>query len=329
MANFFYLTTSGTYTTGYFQSMAAGDYTYVASGVNLFGGFTNGTGANDYGIYDSSYGTVEVAGTLIGPDPVYLTGASAGTNDVQIDQGGKVVTDVAGGSAVTINTGAFDITNNGLISATTNVNNYSYDIAINNGGGAGTIYNYGSMTSAGFALEDLDTTATNTDVLYNYGQIFGTAGGVYYYADAATIYNYGTIGSQDTWGFANGTSGAITALTALTLDNFGQITGGVYDSGKATINNDGTIQGNLQLGGSPSAFVNNAGTINGEIFFNSGATLTDSGTITGGLLATSDAVNLYDAQLSIAGAGDTVNFLTGPNDLVTFAGNSAWAPTEP
>ena len=321
MSSTYYLTTSGNNTFAYFQAMAAGDYTYVASGVNLFGGNLNGNGD---GIYDTANGIVEIAGTLIGANTIYMTGATSTTTYFQVDAGGKVVTSYAGDYAFRLDNGAYNITNNGAISALISPN-YSYGIYLGNNTASGTILNNGSINSAGFAIGDINLTRSNQDTIYNYGQIFGTAGAIYANQDVITIYNYGTIGSQDTWGYDSGKGGAITSLGSLNLYNYGQITGGVYCNYLGLLNNFGTIQGNVYLQTSGAgAGVSNSGTINGNVVLANYSDLKDSGTITGVVSLTSGSIELSNAQTLVSGGGDTVTFETGANNAVTLAGNAAW-----
>ena len=146
----YYLTTSGTFTT-YIQAMAAGDYVYVAGGVNLFGG----NSVNGYGLYDTSYGTAEIAGTIIGTNPLYFDGVSNYATDISIDQGGKVVSNAAGGTALTIYSGLFNVYNNGQITTTASGGGTSYGIYLAYYVQSGIIVNNGNIQSGGVAIADL------------------------------------------------------------------------------------------------------------------------------------------------------------------------------
>jgi uncharacterized protein with beta-barrel porin domain len=241
------ITTAGTLASGISAESLTGPVT-----VTSIGNISN-TGNNSTGISAQSTGTGAVTVTSTGN----ITAVGA---------------DAIGISAYNQGAGAVAVTSTGNISTTGDGSNAIF--ASNNGGGAVTVTSIGNITTAGngtygiFAFSLDATTVTST------GNI--TAAGNN--ATGISAFSAGPIAITIKSGTVSGGSGtgagvALIGGTTNTLTNFGTVTAlsGLAitgDTGNNTVNNFGTVIGNVILGTGTNAFNNMAGGL-----FNSGTTV--------------------------------------------------------
>ena len=289
--------------------MNAGDYVYVAPSVSLL--------ATDFGtaIYNSSYGTAQIYGNLVGGYTLYLSGASGKTSSILIGDSG-IVSSLSGYNAVVVANGGYTVTNQGQIATTNGGDGFA---AYN---GAGTLTNYGTITSdTGAAVINTNSTTTDTAYVYNYGTIDSGKYGVEDYSGhGLLLYNYGTI---------TGGSDALYEFDFANIHNSGSIDGAIsLQASGSSLLNSGTIDGDVSLTGLGSETVNSSnGVITGTISCGSGGDTVTGGT-TGGSIAggsgndilyanpTEAAVN--NAAVTTLDGGAGKNALYGDGAYTTF-----------
>jgi hypothetical protein len=224
---------------------------------------------------------------------VTLAGSASGTTDVTIASTG-VVKSLPGYGGLAIQSGAYDIQNDGEILAGftgvdlngggTLVNDGKIvsgpggDAVYNNAGAGVTAYvdNYGSIDSLADAVHD---TGGHTAVIVNYGALSAGAGYHGVYADSSTL--------ED-------------------LTNAGTIDGGVWlNAAGSTVDNSGTIENGTSVSGA------------GVLLSGAGSSLTDSGTINDGVVFGGGATGTSVVRITSKGL---VTNLSGGNGLQIAAG---------
>lgn len=234
---------------------------------------------------------------------VAVTSSSGATN---ITNSGTISSTSGNGVAITSTTGATNITNTGTISSST-----GHAIAITSATGTTTISNSGTISSgSGNAINVVSSTGDTN--ITNSGTIKSTSGNAIYIGSGSTLTltNTGTIKTDST------TNAAVRVLSGGTITNSGTIQGGSSDgtglaidhtSGTAalTINNSGTIIGEVKLSESVADTVNfTGGSMTGNITgtgddvvnFNSGTT-----TFTGNMTGLASMSVLADATAKLRG----------------------------
>jgi uncharacterized protein with beta-barrel porin domain len=257
-------------------------------------------------------------------------GTSAGDNGYGLGVETGITVNVADGATVSGTGGAFPT---GIRVSTG---------TINNGVGSTVI---GSRTGTEF----------DSATLSNFGAITGTSQTGILVTVGATITNYasGTItGGQYAIGGGTGTTnianyGAITGLTAwgisgttVTVTNYAgaSITGplwGISGSDTASVNNSGTVTGNLALGGigvtgnNGITVTNNAGgSITGSlygVYTNGTGAVSNAGTITGAnsaIVFGSGGSSVFNAGTISATSGSTAIQFSGSGNTLTIAPGS-------
>ena len=281
---------------------------------------------------------------------------SAGAGAVTVTSTGNISTtgNRAYGIETYSNTGATTVTSTGNI---TTAGSKAYGIAANNNGaGAITVTSTGNISTAG-------TNATGINVVsFRGGAVTVTStGNITTPGDGASGIYAGSFGGPVTVTIRSGTvsggsgSGAGVVLSGgsnNTLTNFGTVTAlsGLAvqgDTGNDTVNNSGTVTGNVVLGSGANAFNNMAGGL-----FNPGASvdlgggsLTNAGTLSPGGVGTTQttaltgnltqtATGILLADINIAGAtsdrfnvSGTANLAGSVQVQVSNATLGAWQQT--
>jgi uncharacterized protein with beta-barrel porin domain len=316
------------------------------------------TGNNASGIYVGSFGgpaTVTSTGNITtgGPGAIGISARSTGTGAVTVTSTGNITTAGSAGTGIYAGgAGAMTVTSTGNIAtggvsalgifardtgagavtvtstgSITTAGNYAHGI-VAYGNGAVTVTSIGNISTAGRGASGIAANGTGAVTVNSTGNI--TAAGSGSFGISATsngpitvTINSGTVSG----GSGTGAGVVISGGTTNTLTNFGTVTAlsGLAikgNTGNNTVNNSGTVIGNVILGSGANAFNNMAGG-----FFNAGATvnlgagntLTNAGTLspggagviqttalTGNLVQTATGILLTD--INIGGAtSDRVN----------------------
>jgi uncharacterized protein with beta-barrel porin domain len=337
------------------QTFGAGAVTVTSTG-NITTGGSNAFGIEASG--NTGAATVISIGniTTAGDHAYGIKAYSGGGGAVSVTSTGNITT--AGNRAYGIetysNTGATTVTSTGNI---TTAGSKAYGIAANNNGaGAITVTSTGNISTAG-------TNATGINVVsFRGGAVTVTStGNITTPGDGASGIYAGSFGGPVTVTIRSGTvsggsgSGAGVVLSGgsnNTLTNFGTVTAlsGLAvqgDTGNDTVNNSGTVTGNVLLGSGTNAFNNMAGGL-----FNPGASvdlgggsLTNAGTLSPGGVGTTQttaltgnltqaATGILLADINIAGAtsdrfnvSGTANLAGSVQVQVSNATLGAWQQT--
>jgi uncharacterized protein with beta-barrel porin domain len=305
---------------------STGNITIAGNGAYGIRAYGTGAGA----VTVTSTGNISAAGTN-----AYGIRASGNAGAVTVTSTGNIATtgDSAGGIDATSFTGAVAVTSTGNITTAGNFASGIYALGI--GAGAVTVTSTGNISTAGIFAHGIYARGTGAVTVTSAGNITiagNRASGIYARSGGGPIavtIKSGTVSG----GSGSGAGVFISGGTSNTLANFGTVTAlsglailGQF--GNNTVNNFGTVIGNVILGSGTNAFNNMAGG-----FFNSGTTvnlgagntLTNAGTLSPGgagvIQTTALTGNLVQSttgrlltDINIAGAtSDRVNVLGTAN----------------